>query len=259
MPQRVIDIKERLAGIDAKEFAVLERSLRADTRKGVKESLEVTRRRLATEQAEALRLQMMYDLEAAFAQGRLLVGLDEVGRGPLAGPLAVGAVILQKEARIPGLNDSKKLSPAQRERIASDIKASAIAWTVQFIEADAIDAVGISICLKMAFSRAVREIEEAGHNPAVLLLDGNPLGFDKRELAVVKGDSSCASIAAASIVAKVARDALMEEYALTYPQYDFDKSKGYASPKHIEAIRRLGLCPLHRRSFCSSFAQDRLF
>ncbi|MCL1799487.1 MAG: ribonuclease HII [Eggerthellaceae bacterium] len=259
MAQTVPDIKKRLAGIDAPGFAVLERSLCADTRKGVKEALAATRRRLDAEEAEAARLRRMYEFEDGLADGRLLVGLDEVGRGPLAGPLAVGAVVLPREPEIAGLNDSKKLSAAQRTSVAEAVKATARAWAVEYVEADEIDAVGISLCLKMAFSRAVRAVEAAGLVPAVVLLDGNPLGFDDREVSVVKGDGCCASVAAASIVAKVERDSLMETYARRFPQYGFEKCKGYASPEHIEAIRAHGLCPLHRKSFCNSLLQQRLF
>ncbi|MCL2826507.1 MAG: ribonuclease HII [Eggerthellaceae bacterium] len=259
MAQTVADIKERLARADAKELAVLERSLCADTRKGVKDALAVARRRTDAEQAEACRLQGMYDFEESLARGRLLVGLDEVGRGPLAGPLAVGAVILPREPLIPGLDDSKKLTAAQRESIAHEVKAKAYAWAIQYIEADEIDAAGMSVCLKVAFSRVVRDIEAMGFEPSVLLLDGNPLGFDKREVNVVKGDGRCASVAAASIVAKVERDQLMVGYAESYPQYGFERCKGYASPEHIEAIKQFGLSPLHRKTFCTSFLQESLF
>jgi ribonuclease HII len=259
MTQTIADIKKRLAHIDASDFAVLERSLRSDTRKGIQEALAVCRRRLEAEIAEANRLREMYEFEESLASGQLLVGLDEVGRGPLAGPLAVGAVILSRDTMIPGLNDSKKLSAAQRESLAKEIKAQARAWTVEYIEAEEIDAAGISLCLRMAFSRAVRKIEASGLVPEVVLLDGNPLGFDARERNVIKGDGRCASIAAASIVAKVERDHLMQDYAKRSPHYGFEKSKGYASPEHIEAIRVHGLCPLHRKTFCSSFLQERLF
>ena len=113
--------------------------------------------------------------------------------------------------------------------------------------------------LVLAFRRAVAHIEEAGACPDVILLDGNPLRLDPREVSVVKGDGCCASIAAASIVAKVERDALMCRYAEQYPEYGFDACKGYASPAHIEAIRRYGLTPIHRATFCTAFVQPTLF
>ncbi len=257
--QTVADIKARLAQADSGELAVLERALLSDTRKGVRDALCAARKRIEAEKQEEKRLGGLYAYERQLAHGRLIVGLDEVGRGPIAGPLAVGAVVLPKDPRIPGLDDSKKINERQREGIAARIKEHALAWAVVYIEAEAIDAAGMTASLRVAFTRAVRKVEEAGVVPEVLLIDGNPLHFDERELNVVKGDGRCASIAAASIVAKVDRDALMRRYAEQYPVYGFDSCKGYASAQHIEAIKEHGLSPLHRKSFCASFLQESLF
>lgn len=262
MDPTVSDIRRRLQEADIQEFAVLERSLVADTRKGVRAAVDVARRRIDAEQSERARLASLYSYERELASskgGSLIVGLDEVGRGPLAGPLAVGAVVLPAHPIIEGLNDSKQLRPEFRERIAALVKQVAVAWTVEYIEADVIDAVGMGTSLVMAFRRAVARVEEDDVHPDVILLDGNPLHLDKRELNVIKGDGLCASIAAASIVAKVERDALMCRYAEQYPEYGFDSCKGYASPAHIEAIRRYGLTPLHRVTFCTAFTQPTLF
>ena len=259
MGPTVAEIKEKLQQADAAEFAVLERSLVADTRKGVRLALEAARKRLAAAQAEADRLAGMYAFQADVAGGRLVVGLDEVGRGPLAGPLAVGAVVLPEAPHIAGLNDSKQVEPEARESIAAVVKRVALAWTVQYIEPEDIDAHGMTASLTTAFRRAVAAVEAQGVVPEVVLLDGNPLHLDPREINVVKGDGKCASIAAASIVAKVERDALMCEYAERYPGYDFASNKGYASAAHIEAIKQRGLCPIHRVSFCHAFTQESLF
>lgn len=259
MGPTVAEVKEKLQHADAAEFAVLERSLVADTRKGVQAALATARRRLAAEEAEAQRLAGMYAFQSQVADGRVVVGLDEVGRGPLAGPLAVGAVVLPDEPRIEGLNDSKQVKPDDRERIAAQIKQVALAWTVQYIEPQDIDANGMTASLVTAFRRAVAAVEASGIVPEVVLLDGNPLHMDSREVNVVKGDGKCASIAAASIVAKVERDALMCEYAARYPGYDFASNKGYASAAHIQAIKERGLCPIHRASFCHAFTQESLF
>ena len=259
MSLTVAEIKLRLQEADESELAVLERSLVADTRKGVKTALQTARRRVAAQVAEERRLAGMYDFEQTLAAGRLAVGLDEVGRGPLAGPLAVGAVVLPDDARIAGLNDSKQIKPDDREVIAARIKETALAWTVQYVEAFEIDAHGMTASLIDAFTRAIAAIEKAGVVPEVVFLDGNPLHLDKREINVVKGDGKCASIAAASIVAKVDRDALMCAYAERYPEYGFDSCKGYASASHIEAIKKHGLCPIHRKSFCHAFVQEPLF
>ena len=252
----VEEIRRKLQEAGAREFAVLERSLVADTRKGVRAAVETARRRIEAEQAERARLEGLYAYERSLAEergGHVVVGLDEVGRGPLAGPLAVGAVVLPDTPRIEGLNDSKQVKPEARERMAVQVKSCAVAWTVQYVAADVIDAVGMTASLVTAFRRALAAIEEAGVHPDVVLLD------DDREVNVVKGDCRCASIAAASIVAKADRDALMCRLAKEYPAYGFEAHKGYASPEHIEAIRRHGLTPVHRVTFCTSFMQATLF
>ena len=259
MGPTVAEIKLKLQAADAAEFAVLERSLVADTRKGVRVAVETARRRLAAQAEEAARLDGMYAFQADVAGGKLVVGLDEVGRGPLAGPLAVGAVVLPEQPHIPGLNDSKQVKPEHRETIAAQIKQVALAWTVQYVSPEDIDANGMTASLTTAFRRAVATVEQAGVAPEVVLLDGNPLHMDPREVNVVKGDGKCASIAAASIVAKVERDALMCRYAEAYPEYDFASNKGYASAAHIQAIKEHGLSPIHRVSFCHAFTQESLF
>lgn len=258
----VADIQARLHEADEQEFAVLERSLVADTRKGVREAVERARRRVEAEAQERRRLAGLYAYERELAEARgcrVIVGLDEVGRGPLAGPLAVGAVVLCADPLIEGLNDSKQVKPEARERIAAHVKSTAVAWTVEYVEAADIDACGMTASLITAFRRAVAAIEAAGVLPDMILLDGNPLHLDEREVNVVKGDGKCASIAAASIVAKVERDALMCRYAQQYPEYGLDACKGYASAAHIDAIKRFGLTPIHRVSFCTAFTQPTLF
>lgn len=255
----VADIRERLRAADQQEFDVLERSLVADTRKGVRAAVEVARKRLQAEVAEQQRLASLYGFDAAQACGGVLVGLDEVGRGPLAGPLAVGAVVLPPQPRIAGLNDSKQVKPELRQAIAQQVRQQALACTVQYVEPQDIDRQGMTASLKQAFAQAVAAIEQQGFLVDVVLLDGNPLHFDPREVNVVKGDAKSASIAAASIIAKVERDQFMCRQAELYPAYGFDSNKGYGCESHIQAIRQQGLCPLHRRSFCTSFTQDTLF
>lgn len=260
--QTVEEIRHMLAHANASTLPSLERSLKSDTRKGVISALSQARKRVEKEAAEQQRLSGLYQFQRALASDRnaqLVVGLDEVGRGSVAGPLAVGAVVLPDEPMIPLLNDSKQLDSAQREKIAARIKEIACAWTVQYVSPQEIDAQGMTASLMCAFSKAVKAIEELGVTPDLVLLDGNPLHFDKRECNIVKGDAKCASIAAASIVAKVERDNLMISLSQQYPQYGWDQCKGYASAAHIEAIKRYGLSPLHRKSFCGSFLQESLF
>ena len=262
MALTVVQIREMLQNADASEFAALERSLAADTRKGVKAALDVARRRIAAEEAEDARLRGLYEFERSIAQergGSIVVGLDEVGRGAVAGPLAVGAVVLADEPLVEGLNDSKRLTPEQRERIAADIIDGCRAWTVAYVEPADIDRDGMTRSLRRAFASALAAVEAAGIHADVVLVDGNPLHIDEREVNVVKGDAKCASIAAASIVAKTQRDALMRAMSSEYPEYAFDENKGYAAPQHIEAIREHGLSPQHRATFCTSFMQESLF
>lgn len=257
MSMTVNEIRDLLAHADMQEFLALESALAADSRKGVAAALDVCRRRLAAETAERERIDALYAFDAK--HGACVIGLDEVGRGAVAGPLAVGAVVLPADPHISLLNDSKQLSAAQRESVASEIRNIARAWTVFYVEAEDIDRYGMSSCLRKAFSGALSAIEATGITPDCVLIDGNPLGLDEREVNVIKGDATSAAIAAASIVAKVARDGLMCDYAQEYPGYGFDSHKGYGSEGHIQAICNLGLTPIHRESFCRSFNQPTLF
>ena len=261
MPVTVAEITEMLRKADEKEFEALERSLAADTRKGVVRALDVARKRIEAQRAERDRIDGMYRYERELKGDRagFIVGLDEVGRGPVAGPLAVGAVVLPDEPHILGLNDSKQVAHDVREKLSEQIKAEALAWTVVFVSPQDIDHDGISASLKRAFSQAIAEIDSKLTGVGTVIVDGNPLRIDEREVNVVKGDAKCASVAAASIVAKVARDSLMCELAKEYPAYGFDENKGYGSQQHIEAIKQYGLSPVHRKSFCKSFMQETLF
>ena len=258
------DIRELLRAADESEFHALERSLAADERKGVRAALEVARKRIQAERAEATRLNGLYAYERSLVAEGLagpIVGLDEVGRGPVAGPLAVGAVVFENGAEpLAGLNDSKQIAAERRAAIAEEVKRTARAWAVCYVQPEEIDRDGMARSLRRAFDQALRQVlDEIGEQPALVLVDGNPLHIHEREVNVVKGDARCASIAAASVIAKVDRDAMMVELAARYPQYGFDANKGYASAEHVDAIRSHGLCPAHRASFCKSFLQETLF
>ena len=261
MNMTIPQIKTMLDKADEQEYKALERALSADTRKGVKSALAKAKKRLDGERKERERLESLYAFEQSFADGPddLIVGLDEVGRGSVAGPLAVGAVVLPRLDHIEGLNDSKQINPDRRIEIAQAVKQRALAWTVAYISPNDIDRDGMTMSLRRAFSQALADIDSALPNVSVVLIDGNPIHIDPREKNVVKGDARCASIAAASIVAKTERDLLMIELSERYPAYELDVNKGYASPQHIEAIRSHGLSPIHRSSFCRSFMQETLF
>ena len=184
---------------------------------------------------------------------RYIAGVDEVGRGPLAGPVVCAAVImpLDENDLIVGVDDSKKLSEKKREELAKRIKEKALCYTVIEINERTIDEINILEATKLGMKRAVESLEIS---PEIVLTDGNmTLDIATPQKSVIHGDALSYSIGAASIVAKVYRDNLMDEYAKTYPAYAFEKNKGYGTAAHIQAIKEQGLCPIHRRTFTKKF------
>ena len=208
------------------------------------------------------RAEDFYAFDAGFAEdGKLVVGLDEVGRGPVAGPLAVGAVVLKPEPIIVGINDSKKLTAKKREALCEQIQREALVWHVEYLEAQEIDSLGMAEALKYTFRKSLFEAEKklakvSTKKIGKVLVDGNPLRIDPREVNVIKGDAKSASISCASIVAKHLRDSLMIELSDKFPEYMLESNKGYGSAKHIEAIRVYGLSPIHRKTFCKNFVNN---
>lgn len=186
------------------------------------------------------------ELCRARAIGRLC-GVDEAGRGPLAGPVVAAAVILPPDADLPGLDDSKRLTPAKRLALEGEIRRQALAWAVAEATVEEIDRLNILQATFLAMGRAVERLD---HNPDFVLVDGRDFPFRGRAgCALVKGDALSAAVATASILAKQARDRLMESAARRWPGYGFEIHKGYGTARHLEALARLGPCPLHRRSF----------
>lgn len=223
-----------------------------DPRVQVAKACERALRRLERERAERDRVDAMYRTMAELGGPGVVVGVDEVGRGSVAGPLTVCAVCLPDEPRIWGVNDSKQLSPQRRCLLAARIAEVATAIGICHIPASRIDEMGMARSLRAAVAGAV---SDTGLDPDCVLMDGNPLGAVAHERNVVHGDAKVACIAAASIVAKVTRDELMVELDSEYPGYHLAQSKGYASPEHIAAIREHGLSPVHRASFCGNFLE----
>lgn len=223
-----------------------------DPRIQVQKARERALRRLERERAELERVDAMYRAMSELGGPGVVVGVDEVGRGSVAGPLTVCAVCLPAEPRILGVNDSKQLSPQRRSMLAARILEVASAVGICHIEPARIDEIGMARALRAAVAGAV---EDTGLDPDCVLMDGNPLGAVDNETSVVHGDAKVACIAAASIVAKVTRDELMVELDAEYPGYHLAQSKGYASPEHIAAIRQMGLSPVHRVSFCGNFLE----
>lgn len=178
---------------------------------------------------------------------KLICGVDEAGRGPLAGPVCAAAVILPRGLEIPGLNDSKKLSEKKREALFDAICSSAKAYGIALAEVEEIESLNILNATFLAMNRAIAKL---GIEPELALIDGNrSSGIERPNRCIIKGDSTCADIAAASILAKVTRDRYMLEMAREYPQYQFEKHKGYGTKLHYEALRKYGPSPIHRRSF----------
>lgn len=183
-----------------------------------------------------------------FSKGyKYIGGIDEAGRGPLAGPVVAACCILDPDVKILGLDDSKKLSEKKREALFEEIKEKALSYAVERVEADVIDEINILNATKRAMLNCYKNI---GITPEVLLIDAVDLkGTDAVVVPIIKGDATSNSIAAASILAKVTRDHIMMEYDKIYPEYSFAKHKGYGTKAHYEAIREHGMTPIHRRSF----------
>lgn len=180
-----------------------------------------------------------------------ICGCDEAGAGPLAGPVYAAAVILPRDFIIDGVTDSKKISPRKREKLFEIICRTAVCWAVASVSADEIDRINILNARMKAMDEAIRKLRP---NADFALIDGNcSRGICKDCKTIVHGDSLSESIAAASILAKVSRDRYMCEMAVRYPQYGFEKHKGYGTKQHYEAIRKYGPCPIHRRSFLKSY------
>ena len=201
-------------------------------------------------EAEYARTERMYLFERKYAGSGLICGIDEVGRGPLAGPVCAGAVILPADHPVLYLNDSKKLSEKKREKMYDVIVNEALAYATAFVDAGRIDEINILQATYEAMAEAVRKLSV---KPSVLLVDAVhvPQLEGMKQVSIVKGDAQSASIAAASILAKVERDRLMREYDRQYPAYGFARNKGYGTAAHMEALRSFGPCPLHRQTFIS--------
>lgn len=201
--------------------------------------------------AEKERLAAMKEYEDMYAACPFICGVDEAGRGPLAGPVAAGAVILPKDCEILFLNDSKKVTEKRREELFVEIQEKAVCWHVSLVGPEVIDEINILQATYQAMREAVLALNP---RPELLLNDAVTIPeLDIMQIPIIKGDGKSVSIAAASILAKVTRDHLMMEYDRLYPEYGFAKHKGYGTKAHMDAIRKYGLCPIHRRSFLKKF------
>ena len=193
-----------------------------------------------------------YDLKIK-QKYNLIAGIDEVGRGPLAGPVVTACVIMPYDEMIDGVYDSKRVSAKKRENLYDQILSKAIAYTITLETEKTIDEINILNATKKSMINSYNSLSV---KPDVLLVDAVKLDVDCETLPIIKGDSTSYAIACASIIAKVYRDRVMDEYALKYPEYDFSNNKGYGTKKHIEALKTYGKCPIHRDSFISNFVNN---
>ena len=241
------EVKERLATIDELDHPLFE-ELIYDARAGVQSAINKRKRELQKQVDEDLRLEKMLTYEKElYAQGlQLIAGVDEVGRGPLAGPVVAAAVILPKNCKIHGLNDSKKIPKSKHQAIYQAVLDQAISVGIGVKDNHVIDQVNIYEATKLAMLEAIHELDP---QPQHLLIDAMKLDLPISQTSIIKGDANSLSIAAASIVAKVTRDQMMATYDQEYPGYDFAQNAGYGTTKHLEGLEKQGVSPIHRRSF----------
>ena len=241
------EIKECLATIDRLDHPLFE-ELIADGRAGVQAAISKRKRELQKQVEEDLRLEKMLAYEKElYAQGiQLIAGVDEVGRGPLAGPVVAAAVILPENCKIPGLNDSKKIPKSKHQAIYQAVLGQALSVGIGVKDNQVIDQVNIYEATKLAMLEAIQELDQ---QPQHLLIDAMKLDLPISQTSIIKGDANSLSIAAASIVAKVTRDQMMVAYDQEYPGYDFGQNSGYGTSKHLEGLEKHGVTPIHRRSF----------
>ena len=241
------EIKKQLANIQQLDDPLLA-ELEQDSRSGVIQAIAKRKREIQKRLDEDERLEKMLAYEKElYTQGiQLIAGVDEVGRGPLAGPVVAAAVILPKACKIPGLNDSKKIPKSKHKEIYEAVLQNAIAIGIGIKDNQVIDQVNIYEATKLAMREAVGQLEP---QPQHLLIDAMRLDLPISQTSIIKGDANSLSIAAASIVAKVTRDQMMEEFDKEYPGYDFAKNAGYGTTNHLAGLDQLGVTPIHRRSF----------
>lgn len=249
--KKIAEIKELFEYADIGELPGLLEAFSDDERSGVVKLLERGRKRIDSYEKELERLERMLIYERKYADRQAVCGIDEAGRGPLAGPVVAAAVILPKGLKLMYLNDSKQLSPKRREELYDEIMEKAVSVGVGIVQAERIDEINILQADYEAMRIAVNKLSP---QPDILLNDAVIIPeLSMEQVSIIKGDAKSLSIAAASVVAKVTRDRMMEAYEDLYPQYGFASNKGYGSQAHIEALKKYGPCPIHRRSFIGNF------
>ncbi|MGP1433452.1 MAG: ribonuclease HII [Catonella sp.] len=246
--KNISEIKEEYANYSIPKLREFVACYRNDERSGVKKIIEMAKKKFENYEMEINRVKSMSKFERQFSENGYICGVDEVGRGPLAGPVVAAAVIFPKDLIIPYINDSKKVKETKREELFNCIMSEAISVGFGSVDNNRIDEINI---LQATFEAMREAVSALNIRPDIVLVDGNkkiPI-LDIEQQAVVGGDSKCLSIAAASIVAKVVRDRFMKDMDLKYPMYGFASNKGYGSAKHYAGIREFGISPLHRKTY----------
>lgn len=247
----IADIKKEFEQADSAKLCMLYEQYGKDDRAGVASLIAKYKKMQEKQREELLRLEKMCRYEKRYEEYGVICGIDEVGRGPLAGPVVAGAVILPKGENIFYLNDSKKLSAKKREELYEEIMEKAIATGIGMASPARIDEINI---LQATYEAMRQAIANLNVKPDVLLNDAVTIpDITMMQVPIIKGDAKSVSIAAASIIAKVTRDRLMEQYEEILPGYGFASNKGYGSAEHIKALKELGPTPIHRRSFIKNF------
>ncbi len=244
-------IKEELANSSVELLPEFIKRYEMDERVGVQKLIESARKKIDKLEAEKARIDQLKKYEKEYDAYTYICGVDEVGRGPFAGPVVAGAVILPKDCDILYINDSKKLSEAKREELYDEIMEKAIATGIGMVSPKRIDEINILQATYEAMREAIAKLQVT---PDLLLNDAVTIPkIPIRQVPIIKGDAKSISIGAASIIAKVTRDRLMEEYDTIFPEYDFASNKGYGSAKHIAALQKYGATPIHRMTFIKNY------
>ncbi|MCT4594961.1 MAG: ribonuclease HII [Anaeromicrobium sp.] len=249
---KIKEINDFFKGLHVEEKIKYVDSLKLDERSGVKKVLEKIEKEHKKYLMEIKRVKDLWKIENLLNVD-IIGGIDEAGRGPLAGPVVAACVVLPKNIFIEGINDSKKISPKKRDELFEIISKNALDIGIGIVDNEVIDNVNIFNATKIAMLRAINSLKKS---PDYLLIDAVTLDdINIRQEAVIKGDSKSASIAAASIVAKVTRDRIIDRYDKEYPEYGFKNHKGYGTKEHYEAIKKHGITPIHRRSFLKNILE----
>ena len=249
--QSINEIKEILKNTDVTALSEFIKHYNTDERSGVKKLVLKAEKEIEAYNKEVARTENLKFFENKYSDYNYICGIDEVGRGPLAGPVVAGAVILPKDCDILYINDSKKLTAAKREELFQIIMEKAVSAKTALVSPQYIDKVNILQATYEAMRKAIATLDV---QPDILLNDAVNIPLvNIKQVPIIKGDAKSISIGAASIIAKVTRDAMMVEYDKISPEYDFASNKGYGSAKHIEALKKYGPCPIHRRSFIHNF------